>query len=76
MGFKIDFIVEGDSLIDDHCVPALYTQEVKVTGNSISDVVCLAQDGNTVWFTESQFEDFIEKIMNSSGNWTRKFKSY
>lgn len=71
MGFKIDFYVEGGELIDDHCSPPLYTQELKVYGNSISDVIGIEQGENTVWFTESQFKEFIKGVMNSSGNWTQ-----
>lgn len=72
MGFKIDFTVEGGVLIDDHCVPALCTQEVVVTGNSISDVICLTQNGSTVWFTEDQFKEFLWKITNwTSINWDK-----
>jgi hypothetical protein len=66
VGFKIDFIVEGGDLIDDHCNPAIYTQDIKVGGNSCSDTVFLQQDGQVVGFTTRQFEEFIREVMKSS----------
>lgn len=66
MGFKIDFTIEGGDLISDHCNPAIYTQDIKVGGNSCSDTVFLQQDDQVVGFTTRQFEDFIREVMKSS----------
>lgn len=66
MGFKIDFTIEGGDLIDDHCSPAIYSEDIKVSGNSISDTVCISQNGQCVGFTTSQYRYFIIQALKSS----------
>ena len=66
MGFKIDFTIEGGKLIDDHCSPSIYLQDIKVGGNSCTDTVFIQQDGQVVGFTTGQFEEFIREALKSS----------
>lgn len=66
MGFKIDFTVEGGSLIDDHCPTPLYTQDVVVRGSSVTDSIVITQGDQQIWFDQSQFEEFINKSLKSS----------
>lgn len=66
MGFKIDFTIKGGHLIDDWCSPPIYSQDIKVSGNSISDVVYVSEGNNEVGFTADQWVEFITKALDSS----------
>ncbi len=66
MGYKIDFMVQGGKLIDDNWHTAIYSQDIAVSGGSVSDWVNISQDGQTVSFTTDQFEDFIREALKSS----------
>jgi len=66
MGFKIDFVIEGGDLIDEIGGQLVYTEKVVVSGNSISDYVCISQNEHCVEFTTRQFEEFIRESLKSS----------
>lgn len=66
MGFRIDFTIMGGKLIDDNGPKAVYTQDIHVSGNSITDSIGIEQDGKCIWFDENQFEEFIRECMKSS----------
>lgn len=65
MGFRLNFSIEREKIDDNWFTPS-YSEEIKITGNSITDTLCFEQDGQFVGFTRSQFLELMDGLRKSS----------
>lgn len=64
MGWRINEVIQRE-LVDDYCKEPIYSEEIKFTGDSITDMLFLTQDGQTVSLTYWQLYELYKVLENN-----------
>lgn len=66
MGFRLDFKVDREFIDHGPDNKPYYHEEIHITGNSITDTICIKQGNDIIGMSDYQFKELIQEVRKSS----------